>query len=296
MTPNSAPRAVCIGNFDGVHKGHQALLDAARAASSHVIALSFEPHPRQVFQPDAPPFRITTPTQKNNLLRKSGAIEIITWPFSRDLAAVPPAIFIEQVLKKQCRADVIVVGEDFHFGKNREGNVEMLKSFAAKGAFELIVVPAQGGAGERYSSSLVREKLQEGDIKGANDVLGREYRIEGEVVRGDQRGRTMGFPTANQVPGDRLCPAYGVYASHIWIDGARYLGATNIGIRPMFEVSQPLVETHIFDFDRDLYGQTIGVEPVARLRSEKKYDTLDELIAAIAEDCKKARELLTSLP
>lgn len=296
MTSISPPRALCIGNFDGVHKGHQALLNAAKAVSSHVVALSFEPHPRQIFQPDAPPFRITTPEQKRHLLRRFGAVEVITWPFSRDLAAVPAPLFIEHVLLKQCRADIIIVGEDFHFGKDRDGNIALLQSYADQGAFDLVVVPLHGEAGDRYSSSLIREMLKDGDMASASTALGWNYCIESEVVRGDQRGRTMGFPTANQILGDRLAPAYGVYASFVWIDGVRYLGATNIGIRPMFEVAQPLVETHIFDFDRDIYGQMIGIEPVARLRGEKKYDDLETLIAAIANDCKEARELLTSLP
>lgn len=287
------PRIVCIGNFDGVHKGHQALLAAAQEVSPHVVILTFEPHPRQVFQPDAKPFRITTPQQKNDLLRAFGAREIITMPFSQAFASMSAEEFIETIIRKQAKADHVVVGGDFHFGKDRGGNAETLRHHADKGAFGLTVLDLVG-QGDKYSSTNIRGALNIGDMQMANAMLGWAYSLTAEVIEGDKRGRKMGFPTANQTPGDRLLPSYGVYASWVHLDGRRLMGATNIGIRPMFQSETPVVETHILDFDGDLYGRDLTVEPVRKLRDEAKYDSLDALVAQIAADCAKVRELLGS--
>ena len=289
------PRALCIGNFDGVHRGHRALLDAAKALSDHVVVLTFDPHPRAVFKAGAEPFLITSAAHKNRLLRHYGATEIITWPFSLDLAAVPAALFVEQVIIKQTQASHVVVGEGFRFGQNREGDTDLLQSYADKGKFTLTVVPAQQEDGTTISSTNIRAALAAGDMDTANHLLGHAYTIEETVVQGDQRGREMGFPTANQrVAAGCMLPSFGIYASYAVIDGKRYNACTMIGIRPMFEVKEPIIETHILDFDGDLYGRTLIVEPVAKLRDEAKYEGMDALIAQIADDCNQARALLTS--
>lgn len=293
MKMKNEPRVVCIGNFDGVHRGHQALLLAAQQVSPHVIVLTFEPHPRQIFSPDTKPFRITTPEQKNDLLRRYGAREIITMPFSRDFASMSAEEFISNIIRKQAKADYVVVGEDFHFGKDRAGHVSMLQTHADKGEFGLTVL-ALAGDGDKWSSTNIRGALHIGDIALANHMLGWRYNLSALVVEGDKRGRELGFPTANQYPGDRQLPSYGVYASWVHHQGKRYKGATNIGIRPMFHSAVPLVETHLLDFDGDLYGQNLTVEPVVKLRDEARYDTLDALVTQIAADCAQARELLGS--
>ncbi len=293
MTLN-LPRVVCIGNFDGVHRGHQALLQAAADISPHVIALTFEPHPRELFRPNDPPFRINSPAQKNDLLRRFGAREIITMPFTWEFAALTAEEFVEKIIIKQTKADHVVVGSDFHFGKDRAGNIALLQAYADKGKFALTVLPLVGDK-DKWSSTNVRGALHLGDMMLASEILGWDYAIQGEVVKGDQRGRTMGFPTANMKLDRLMPPAFGVYASFVYLYGQRYMGATNIGIRPMFESALPLIETHIFDFDQDIYGQILSIQPVKRLRGEAKYESLEALITQIGADCKAARELLTSL-
>lgn len=289
------PRALCIGNFDGVHRGHRALLDAALGLSPHVVVLTFDPHPRRVFQPDAPPFLINSPAHKNRLLRHYGVTEIITWPFSADLAAVPADLFIEHVIIKQTQANHVIVGADFQFGKNREGTVETLQAWADKGKFTLTIVPFANEGGEKISSTAIRTALAEGDIASANKELGWNYAIEEMVVKGDQRGREIGFPTANQrISAGCMLPQFGIYASVVALEGKRHMACTSIGMRPMFAVTEPIIETHILDWDGDLYGKTLHVEPFMRLRGEEKYNSLEALVAQIGEDCIQARGLLTS--
>ncbi len=289
------PRALVIGNFDGVHLGHQALLAQALTLSPHVVVLSFEPHPRLTFQPDAAPFLITDPAHKNRLLRRFGATEIITWPFSADLAAVPADIFLKEVIVKQAQPAHIVVGEDFHFGKGREGTIELLQGGQMKGRYQLSVVGDVKNEDARISSTAIRAALSGGDIDDANAMLGWKYAVEAEVVEGDKRGREIGFPTANQRVADHvMLPSYGIYASIVEMDGKRYPACSSIGIRPMFEVATPIVETHILNWSGDLYGKVLHVEPVQKLRDEAKYGSLEALTAQIAQDCKDAEALLVS--
>lgn len=296
MCMKNEPRVLCIGNFDGVHKGHQALLRKANELSPHVIVLTFDPHPKIIFNPETAPFLITTNVRKHDLLRQYGAREVTSWIFSLDLAAVPASVFLQEVITKQIKPDHIMVGADFRFGKNRDGDAVLIESMSKKGRYETHVVDAINDDRDmRYSSSRVREALSRGDINHATDILGHPFYIEEIVIEGDKRGREMGFPTANQARSPyMILPSYGVYASYVYVDGVRHKACTNIGIRPMFEVKKPLVETHILDFDGDLYGKNLRVEPVKKLRVEAKYDSLDALVKQISIDCKTARELLTS--
>lgn len=289
------PRALIIGNFDGVHRGHQALINKALELSPHVVVLTFAPHPRLVFQPDTTSFLITDTPRKNALLRQFGATEVITWPFSKELAAVPAEIFWQEVIVKQTQPNFIIVGDDFHFGKDREGNIELLRNGQLKGRYQLHVVEEVKDHAEKISSTAIRKHLTAGDIETANTELGWEYCIEAEVIPGDKRGREIGFPTANQrVPQHVLLPSYGIYASYVEIDGVRHMACTSIGIRPMFEVQTPIVETHILDWNGDLYGKTLRVTPIKKLRNEEKYDSLKALTDQIAKDCNEARALLVS--
>lgn len=289
------PRALVIGNFDGVHRGHQALLNKALELSPHVVVLSFDPHPRLVFKPDSEPFLITDTAHKNRLLRRFGATEIITWPFSMDLAVVPADVFLKEVIVKQAQPEFIVVGEDFQFGKDRGGGTQMLRDYRMKGRYQLEIVSEVKDSAEKISSTAIRKALAAGAMDAANRELGWNYAIEETVIEGDKRGREIGFPTANQRVAEHvMLPSYGIYASIADIGGKRYKACTSIGIRPMFEVKQPIVETHILGFDGDLYGQTLRVEPVKKLRDEAKYDSLDALTAQIAQDCKDAEALLVS--
>lgn len=296
LCQKSEPRVLCIGNFDGVHRGHQAILAQALSLSPHVIVLTFDPHPKIIFNPETAPFLITSTQQKHDLLRHYGACEITRWPFSIDLAQVPAPIFLNEVIIKQIKPDHILIGADFRFGKNRDGDPSLIKNMGSVGGYQTHIIEAiHDERAMRYSSSRVREALSRGDIHRASRILGHDFIIEEEVIHGDKRGREIGFPTANQERSPyMIIPSYGVYASYAYIEEQQYKACTNIGIRPMFEVQKPLIETHIFDFDGDLYGQKLRVQPVKKLRSEAKYDSLDALIKQITIDCQNARDLLTS--
>lgn len=287
---------VAIGNFDGVHRGHRALLGhakniaAARGVPSGV--LTFEPHPRALLRPDDPPFRITPAPVKARKLSECGVDFLFSLPFDWPFASQSAEAFINNVLKNGIAPAHIVVGSDFRFGQLRAGTPDMLKA----AGFDVTILDMVADEGEgKYSSSRIRQLLQEGDIATANEALGWEWEIEGVVVKGDQRGRTIGYPTANVHLGDTLHPAYGVYATWAQIEGEEEwrASATNIGIRPMFELKAGQVETYIFDFDGDIYGKTLRVKPVKRLRGEAKFANLDELVAQIGRDCEAAKAILS---
>lgn len=289
---------VAIGNFDGVHLGHQALLQKARDIADQrgwpLLVLTFEPHPRQFFQPDIKPFRITPASVKaqvfENLVRPDFYVSM---DFDSALASLSSDEFINDVLVGYCRAKTVIIGQDFRFGKGRCGNVETLRSC---GAFETLAFDVVTTGGQAVSSSRVRDCLQNADIAQANTLLGWEWYIESEVIHGDKRGREMGFPTANMRFGGAIVPSYGIYAVRILIAGEKEwrIGAANIGTRPMFEIDEPLLETHIFDFNGEIYGKVLKVRPIIKLRDEMKFDSLDALIEQIAKDCDKARNILQS--
>ena len=294
---------VAIGNFDGVHRGHQALLaeakEIARAQGKALGVLTFEPHPRSLFRPDDPPFRLTTPDLKAERLSASGVDVIFAPHFDWDFASLSAEQFIQTILRDRLDAAHLVIGDDFCFGQLRKGTPHTLQQ---SGIPATIIEKIVDDGNDVVSSSAIRKALRLGELDRANALLGWDWEIRGWVQVGDQRGRELGFPTANLKLGSLLHPAYGIYATLVRIieeDGApsEWLpGATNIGIRPMFALSEGQVEAHIFDFNRDIYGKTIRVRPVRRLRGEAKFDSLDALITQMQEDCRQARLILQKTP
>ena len=290
---------IAVGNFDGVHRGHQALLREARGIADKLGkklgVLTFEPHPRRLFRPDDPPFRLTPLAVKKRRLEESGIDLLFSLTFDWDFASQSAEQFIDRVLKDSLRPAHIIVGKDFCFGQLRKGNPETLKDAGLPvDVIEKVVCDAEG---DSISSSRIRQSLRSGDIEAANGWLGWPWEIEGTVVRGDQRGRELGFPTANAGLGETLHPAYGVYASLVKIGNEKEWlpSATNIGIRPMFKLAEGQMETFIFDFSRDIYGQSLRVRPVKRLRGEAKFESLDALIVQMKADCEQARRILKGM-
>lgn len=287
---------VAIGNFDGVHRGHQALLNKAKeiaqAKQYQTAALTFEPHPRKLFQPGQPAARLTPPSLKAKCLQKHGVDYLFSLPFNWDFASQTADDFIQHILKDNLAAAHIIVGFNFCFGQLRQGGADTIR---AAGLPIDEVTAIQDEKGEDISSSRIRQYLRKGQLKEANHLLGWDWVIEGEIIRGDRRGHELGYPTANILLKETLHPAYGVYACLVQIEGETQWrqAATNIGIRPMFEIPEGQVEAHILDFpDKDIYGKKLRVQPVQRLRSEAKFDSLDALIAQMDKDCQATREIL----
>lgn len=290
---------IVIGNFDGVHKGHRTLIDLARAKAREMHApvgvLTFEPHPRALFRPDDPVFRLTPAPVKERRLAAAGVDILYNLKFDWDFASLSAQQFIDQVLKEGLAPAHIIVGQDFCFGQLRKGTAETLKQC---GLPVTVVDKVVDEDGDDVSSSAIRQELRHGNIEAANALLGWEWEMEGIVQKGDQRGRELGFPTANVPLGETLHPAYGIYATYVKIveDGENspwLAAATNIGIRPMFELQVGQIESFIFDFDRDIYGKTLRIRPVRRLRGEAKFESLEALIRQIEQDCVEARRILT---
>lgn len=296
--PEDAKGAVIvIGNFDGVHLGHQALIkqatSIAKATNKKLGILTFEPHPRVLFQPDLPPARITTANLKAQRLEKNNVDFLFSLPFDWDFASQTADNFIRNILKDGLSAAHIIVGYDFYFGQLRAGNAETIK---AAGIPITSIDAIQDIKNEAISSSRIRSNIRNGNINAANDLLGWDWEVQGEIFKGDRRGHELGFPTANVLMNDTIHPAYGVYACLVQIEGEdEWLkAATNIGIRPMFEVPVGQIEAHILDFpDRDIYGKNLTIKPVKRLRGEAKFSSLDELIIQIEKDCTEVREILS---
>jgi riboflavin kinase/FMN adenylyltransferase len=289
---------VALGNFDGVHRGHQALLARAREQAASlavpVVAFTFEPHPRGFFVPDTGPFRLTLAPAKTRLLATHGVQAVLAQNFDAAFADLPAASFIEDVLLKGLGARHIVCGYDFTFGARRSGNVEMLRSQGQARGFGVSVVDPVTHEGEIYSSTRIREALRHGWAKEAAGLLGHDWEIEGTVELGDQRGRTIGFPTANVSLGEHLRPRFGVYAVRTLVDGTWRNGVANLGKRPTFGKVQENFEVHLFDFTGDLYGKVLRVALVDFIRPEMKFAGLDQLKAQIAADGQAARTLLAS--
>ncbi len=292
---------IVIGNFDGVHQGHRTLIALARAQAQALNVpmgvLTFEPHPRALFRPDDPVFRITPAAVKERQLAAAGVDFLFSLKFDWDFASLSPQQFIDQVLKAGLAPAHIIVGQDFCFGQLRKGTAETLKTSGLPVTLLEKIVDEDG---DDVSSSAIRQELRFGNIEAANALLGWDWEIEGVVQKGDQRGRELGYPTANVPLGETLHPAYGIYATWVQIvedgENSPWLpAATNIGIRPMFELQVGQVESYIFDFDRDIYGKTLRIKPVKRLRGEAKFESLEALIAQIGQDCADARKILNHL-
>jgi riboflavin kinase/FMN adenylyltransferase len=282
---------VVIGNFDGVHRGHQAVLAQARAiadAGGHrCLVLTFDPHPREVLGGAARP-RLTTIERRIELLRANGADEVVVEPFTLDFAAWTPDQFARDLLSTRLGAKAVVVGQNFRFGAKRTGDLPKLRTLGVELGFSVAVAQIAGDAQGNFSSTRARAAISAGDLTEAQNVLGRPHSIAGVVEKGDQLGRKIGFPTANLGGVVEMLPPHGVYA--IRADGRP--GVMNIGVRPTVDGTKLRVEAHLFDFDGDLYGQPMRVELVARIRGEQKFDGLDALKAQIAKDAAAAREAL----
>ena len=304
--PNEARgAAIAVGNFDGVHKGHQAVIGEAgriaRAGGIPWAVLTFEPHPRRVFQTDQPPFRLTSMRAKARALESLGVDAMIVQRFNRDFSQQPAETFVQNVLVDGFGANHVIAGYDFVFGHKRGGNCELLLSMGKKLGFGFTAVSAiNDDEGTVYSSTRVRGCLNDGDVRGAAAILGRYFSYEGRVSHGDQRGRTIGFPTLNLHLGSTVRPALGVYAVRVGIlEGGETVwhdGVANVGKRPTFGGEDVILEAHLVDFSGDLYGKLIAVTLIDFIRAEKKFDGLEALRAQIAADTRIAQNILADAP
>jgi len=301
LSPELRGAAVALGAFDGVHRGHQTVIASAREAAERLGVplgvVSFDPHPRRLFQPDAAPFRLMTANQMAKALEPLGVDILYLIPFDAELAAMSDEAFARQVLFQGLGITHAAVGFDFTYGKGRSGSAEGLRKHGQQMGFSVSVSERLDDAsGLKLSSSAVREALKAGDMDRAATILSRPFAIEGTVIHGDKRGRTIGVPTANIGMGDYMRPAYGVYATRTRLpDGRVVNGVANLGIRPMYEIEVPLLEVWLLDFEGSLYDQTVDTELVAYLRGEMKFDSLEELKLQIDKDAAAARAALDTL-
>lgn len=287
-----------LGNFDGFHPGHQAVVGQAGVLAQSVggplLVITFDPHPARFFRPDTPPFQLTTIDERARLMAAFGVDALVVIPFTAELASLSPEDFFRTVLVERLRLKGVASGYDFTFGKGRSGTTATLQQLAAANGMESAIVDPVSVSGDSVvSSTLIRQKLAEGEVTEAAALLGRWWAVEGVVEGGDQRGRTIGFPTANLVLGDYARPRYGVYAVRaVMPDGRVVEGVANIGLRPTFDPPRELLEVHLFDFTGDLYGLTLRIELVEFIRPELKFNGLDALRAQIAIDCATALKIL----
>ena len=292
--------AVAIGNFDGVHLGHRALVEealrVARTSGGEPVALTFDPHPARFFAPSLAPPMLSPLRRRIELLQEAGAEVVVVEPFTAELAAMSAEDFVEMVLAKDLGARHVVVGSDFSFGKDRHGNIDVLAKVAGRIGMGVSVVPQVTAQGLVCSSTKIREFVLEGRVEGAAMLLGRPFEIEGKIVHGAARGRTLGFPTINVAHDGEILPKPGVYAGRarrlegdpVWLTAA-----ISVGTNPTFtKAGDPelFVEAHLLDFSGDLYGATMRVAFVAHLREQRRYSNVDELVAAIHNDIARTRE------
>lgn len=287
------PCVLTLGVFDGLHLGHQKIIrtvvERAKRTDAVATAITFDPHPRAVLHPESAPPLLQTLDQRLSYLEFLGIEQAIVINFSREFAAKSAEEFIRDIVHDRLRAKEIYLGQGFAFGKGRGGNIELLRRMAQELGFHADEVGEVKLCGRRISSSQIREDLLAGRVNNARRMLGRPYGVEGVVVRGDRRGHTIGFPTANLQAHNRVIPKYGVYATAALIDGVWRRSVTNIGVRPTFGgENEPSVETFVLDFDGDLYGTALRVRFLHRLRDERKFNGIDELKAQIERDTKSA--------
>lgn len=286
---------VAIGAFDGLHRGHQVILEVARKRaldlSCPALAMTFAPHPRRFFNTEGPPFLLTPGNLQYERLAVSKIDAVVSLQFDPAMANHTPEAFIDEILRGQLSARHIVVGRDFHFGHNRAGTTATLLQAGIPVTSVDLMMDASNGP---YSSTRVRHCLQAGDIGAANAVLGYDWHIQGIVIHGDRRGHSLGYPTANVALHDTIHPGYGVYAAWVQIEEENMWrqAAVNIGIRPMFEAKTALVEAHILDFSAEIYGRALRIMPVQKLRHEARFEDINALIRQIERDCEQARRIL----
>jgi riboflavin kinase/FMN adenylyltransferase len=302
VDPDDRGATAAIGNFDGVHRGHQAVIGQARDAlpGAPLGVLTFEPHPREYFHPDAPPFRLTGAQARASRLAKLGVERLYQLNFNAALAALSPRDFAARVIRDGLGLRHVVIGADFCFGKGRKGTVADMQRFGAEMGFGVTVAALVQTGGVQVSSTAIRTALSQGRPRDAAALLGHWHRIEGPVIGGEQRGRDLGYPTANMSIAGLHPPKFGVYA--VLVDIAegphkgQYHGAASIGVRPVFGGVVPNIETFLFDFTGDLYGTDLSVALVAFLRPELNFDSLQGLIDRMDTDCAEARRILAGLP
>jgi len=287
------PTVLTLGVFDGLHLGHQKIMETvverARATGSHATAITFDPHPRAVLHPESAPPLLQTLDQRLANFEVLGIEQAIVIRFNRDFASNPAEDFLREIVHDRLQAKEVYLGKGFAFGKDRGGNIELLRRMSSELGFFADEVDEVRLRGMRISSSKIRELLAAGRVNLTRRMLGRPYGVEGMIIRGNRRGHTIGFPTANLKPHNRVIPKFGVYATATLLDGKWRRSITNIGVRPTFETDvEPSIETYIFDFDGDLYGDVLRVSFLHRLCDEKKFSGIDELKAQIQKDTQRA--------
>jgi riboflavin kinase / FMN adenylyltransferase len=286
-----------IGNFDGVHLGHRAILEiAAEAADAPLGVVTFEPHPREYFAPDAPPFRLMNAEAKAHRLERLGVAHLYELAFNTRLAALTPEEFAREIIAERLGLVHVTVGADFRFGKGRAGDAAALRSYGEAFGFGVTIADLVSAGGVEVSSTRIRQALSDGRPEDAAQMLGHLHRIEGEVIPGEQRGRELGYPTANMSIDGLHPPKFGIYAVRVRVlTGAHkgeYGGVASVGVRPTFGANHPNIETYVFNFKGDLYGAHLSVALVSYLRPEEKFATLEALIGQIDADALRAREIL----
>ena len=292
------PVALTVGNFDGIHRGHQAMLQrllaGARSRGQQACVLTFEPHPREFFAGEAAPTRLTSLREKLELLAAHGVQRTHVQRFDRAFASLAPEAFVERVLVRRLKARWLLIGEDFRFGAKRAGDVPLLKDLGGRHGFEVEILPAVAQAGARVSSSAVRAALAAGDLDAAESLLGRAYSISGRVVHGRKLGRELGYATANVQLRHNRPPLSGIFAVRVHgVGTSARAGVASLGVRPTITASgRSVLEVHLFDFSADLYGAHMRVEFLHKIRDEEKYSDLDALKAQIGRDCEAARTYL----
>lgn len=296
LAPEARGASVAMGNFDGLHLGHQSVINLARDRG-RLGVVTFEPHPRQVFAPEAAPFRLMNAEARANRLARLGVQELYELPFGAEMAGMTPETFVREVLVGGLGVAHVVVGADFRFGKGRVGTAEDLLRLGQAHGLAVTVAPLLAQNGVEISSTAIRVALAEGRPRDAADMLGHWHRIEGEVVHGEKRGRELGYPTANMSVQGLHLPKLGVYAVKLDIltgpQAGAHVGAASLGVRPQFGGTVPNLETFLFDFTGDLYGQHLSVALVDYLRPEMKFDGLQGLLDQMAKDCARARVILS---
>ena len=287
------PTVLTLGVFDGLHLGHQKIMrtvvERAEATASHATAITFDPHPRAVLHPESAPPLLQTLDQRLANFEVLGIEQAIVIPFTREFASNPAEDFLRGTVHERLHAKEVYLGKGFAFGKDRGGNIDLLRKMSTELGFHADEVDEVRLRGNRISSSKIRELLAAGRVNLVRRMLGRPYGVEGVIIRGNRRGHTIGFPTANLRPRNRVVPKFGVYATATLLDGVWRKSITNIGVRPTFETStEPSIETYIFDFDGDLYGDVLRVRFLHRIRDERKFAGIDELKTQIEKDSRRA--------
>ena len=291
------PLFLAIGVFDGVHRGHQAVIstsaDHAAGSNGTPVVVTFDPHPEKVLRPQAAPHLLSATEHKIALIRALGVEHLLVITFDKQFAATEPEDFVQKLVIHSKPLQEICVGHEWSFGKNRRGNLDLLKKLGAKFNFDVVGIPPVKINGAVVSSTAIRQAIEKGDLAKAAEMLGREYTILGAVTRGDNLGKKIGFPTANLSAHSEQFPPNGVYVAEARIDGELYRGVINLGIRPTVSSgkSERVLEIHLFDFNRDIYGHDVEVRFLKFLRSEKKFQDLDTLVQQIRQDVEQARQL-----